>query len=135
MKRLLLILLAVQVGGCGAISQQKTNALLKVSKPADWGVLDRNHESKERAAILQELKDPDSAKFRFNVGRDVYQALSEPVLVWNSSVYVNAKNSFGGYTGERAYVFIYKCPIGQTCELLNYARPNSRYPDELDWVK
>lgn len=48
-----------------------------------------------REHIKEKLKDPSSAKFSGEfVGR-------------NGSVcgYVNAKNSFGGYTGESRYIF------------------------------
>ena len=135
MKIFLLMLLAIQVAGCGVVARQKGDELLKRSQPADWGVLDPNHQTKELLVILKELKDPDSAKFRFKLTRNAYYLDNNPVLAWYSSVFVNAKNSFGGYTGEQKYIFVYQCPINQGCELIGFARPNSRYPHKLDWAK
>lgn len=47
-----------------------------------------------QSAVKARLKDPDSAEF----GQTVYR---EPGIVCG---YVNAKNSFGGYTGEKGFI-------------------------------
>lgn len=47
-----------------------------------------------KKAVIARLKDPDSAKF----GKVVYRP--DGVVCG----YVNAKNSFGGYTGEKAFI-------------------------------
>ena len=134
MRLLLALIFAMLLGGCGVVAQKKQDELLSRSKPQDWGVLDSNHEAAERAAILQTLKDPDSARFRFEKPtRGVSHSLGEPVLAWYSQVYVNAKNSFGGYVGERPYAFAYLCPVNKSCQLINYAIPHDRYPGKLDW--
>ena len=51
-------------------------------------------ESRAKESVLALLKDPDSAKFG-------------TVVVTDSGIvcgYVNAKNSFGGYTGEKPFI-------------------------------
>lgn len=48
-------------------------------------------------AVKLRLKDPDSAEFK---GSAVYRASGAPVVCG----YVNAKNSFGGYTGWEEFI-------------------------------
>lgn len=121
---------------------EKRDELLSKSKPADWGVLDKDDVSKEARKLAQMalvkamLKDPDSAKFGFQEptrGTDIVNG--EAVLVWYASMYVNAKNSFGGYVGDRRYAFQYKCIPNskEQCKMINIGVPDSKYPDQLDW--
>lgn len=57
-----------------------------------------------KAAILAKLKDPDSARFS-DVGRRITpNARGEPTEVVCGRV--NSRNSFGGYTGPSAFVYI-----------------------------
>lgn len=49
-------------------------------------------------AVKYELKDPDSAQFRF----EAYDLFPDQRL---SCGKVNSKNSFGGYTGYQTFVF------------------------------
>lgn len=51
-----------------------------------------------REAVLARLKDPDSAKFGQIVARDSGIVCG----------YVNSKNSFGGYTGDKAFIYFTK---------------------------
>lgn len=51
-----------------------------------------------KEAVLGRLKDPDSAKFGQVVAR-------ESGIVCG---YVNSKNSFGGYTGDKAFIYFTK---------------------------
>lgn len=127
---------AFLLGGCGVVAKKKQDELLSRSTPQDWGVLDSNHQAAERAVILQTLKDPDSARIRFTQPtRGVSHSLGEPVLAWYSMVYVNAKNSFGGYVGEKPYGFAYRCPVNKSCQLINYGIPHHKYSDKVDWQK
>ncbi len=54
-----------------------------------------------KQAVLGRLKDPDSAKFGQVVAR-------ESGIVCG---YVNSKNSFGGYTGDKAFIYFTKKEI------------------------
>lgn len=134
MRLFLALIFVTLLTGCGVVARKKADELLSRSTQQDWGVLDSNHESIERAYILQTLKDPDSARIRFTKPiRDVSHDLGEPVLAWYSWVYVNAKNSFGGYVGERPYAFSYQCPVNKNCRLINYAIPNDEDFDKVKW--
>ena len=135
MRFFIVLIVAMFLEGCGLVAQKKADELLSRSTQADWGVLDSDHEATERAYILQTLKDPYSAMFRFSTPtRGVSHSLGEPVLAWYSLVYVNAKNSFGGYVGERPYGFAYRCPANGKCQLINYGIPHYRDFD-LQWQR
>lgn len=136
MKLILASLLVTLLAGCGAIAQKKEAELLSRSTAEDWGVLDSNYEEAERAFILSMLKDPDSARFKFvKPTRGVSHYFGDPILAWYSTVYVNAKNSFGGYVGERPYGFAYQCRPSKSCKLFNYAIPHPTYPQDLWWQR
>lgn len=62
--------------------------------------------AKARAIILQQLKDRDSAKFEGIVKR--------PEAVCG---FVNAKNSMGGYTGRKMFVYLIKPNRGWILEV------------------
>ena len=105
-------------------------------------MLDKDEISKEARQIAQMalikamLKDPDSAKLSYQEpsrGTDIING--EAVLVWYAYMYVNAKNSFGGYVGDRRYAFEYKCIPNskEQCKMINFGVPNSKYPGDLDW--
>ncbi|HHH0485780.1 TPA: hypothetical protein ACPZO0_002151 [Yersinia enterocolitica] len=76
---------------------------------ADVGVKPSNYKKLIEDAIRNELKDPDSAKFsEFTAPRkEVMVNNRKFVYGYSSCVFVNAKNSYGGYTGKQLYwVFI-----------------------------
>ena len=58
------------------------------------------------------LKDPDSAKYSFEIPPRkswVYDfTLHGNVFGWVVCSGINAKNSFGGYTGEQPFAFLFK---------------------------
>jgi hypothetical protein len=66
----------------------------------------------EKQFVLARLKDPESARFEFAPQkRDAIPkgfASPTPILVWTSTVRVNAKNSFGGYAGFHTYHFAWQ---------------------------
>lgn len=79
----------------------------------DWGVQPNQAEAESKAVSLleQRLKDPYTAHYRWEkiegtatvkdvVTRQAYNG-------WLLVGYVNAKNSYGGYIGEREYKFLF----------------------------
>lgn len=77
---------------------------------ADCGPYPESYQQLAKAAIQQTLKDPDSAKFEFP-GKP-YKGFSyahtdfkneTTVFCWTVAVKVNAKNSYGGYTGSKTW--------------------------------
>jgi hypothetical protein len=57
----------------------------------------------------QYLKDPESAKVQFPLplkkGSYVTDRGVGPYFAWEQDTFINAKNSYGGYTGARPYIF------------------------------
>ncbi|MBK0000287.1 hypothetical protein [Erwinia sp. S38] len=68
------------------------------NKPSDY-------KSIVEEAIREQLKDPDSAKFSSftNPRKEVMVENGSFVYGYSTCLYVNAKNSYGGYTGKELY--------------------------------
>jgi len=74
---------------------------------ADYGSYPSDYKNVIETYMDQELKDPESAR---------YDYLNQPVRAWNNweglkfgyavCVNINAKNSFGGYSGASPYYFL-----------------------------
>jgi len=101
------------LASCGIAYNAKRSQMLKTATEADYGPPPpTNHQDIEMQMIRASLKDPDSAKFEFgSVTRDVIQsgfASPTPILVWRTYVRVNAKNSYGGYTGFQPHHFAWQ---------------------------
>ena len=80
--------------------------------------LPKNWQKIVKEAISAQLKDPYSAKYTFtdkptyygfsNKGqyKGKYRVSQSPLLGYVGSVLVNAKNSYGAYTGDQLWLFI-----------------------------
>ena len=131
---------AVFVCGCGLTFEAKKAELLQTITPEDYGILPVNHQDTEKRYILDSLKDPDSAKFEWGGSRkDIMQKsffdiTAIPVIV--TDVRVNAKNSYGGYTGYNLYEFAWK---GGRLFAVARDKINSMAPDQTyrswDYIK
>jgi hypothetical protein len=96
---------------CGVAYESRKNELLRTAKLEDYGPRPpENHKEMEKEIILSYLKDPYSAQFSSwaeaqpNVMPET-DFSPNPKLVWVTSVQVNAKNSYGGYTGDNTWAF------------------------------
>lgn len=81
-------------------------------------ILPENWENLVKNSIANLLKDPDSAKYKFdgepqlcgfsNKGKypSIYSIGSSPLIGFIGGVLINAKNSFGGYTGDEMWIYI-----------------------------
>jgi hypothetical protein len=104
----------VLVSGCGIAFNAKRNELLKTAKISDYGPPPpANHCDVEKQFLASVLKDPQSAQYQWgdNQVRDIIPedlASPNPILVWVTSAQINAKNSFGGYTGFKPYLFAWR---------------------------
>jgi hypothetical protein len=67
---------------------------------------DRQLMRNAETAMRDRLKDPESARFHDLV---VARFSGAPVVCGH----VNAKNSFGGYSGKKAFVYVSGAPIGE----------------------
>lgn len=113
MKYLFFILSALlMLGGCANEAQRKDieNEAWRKTLPApnaDYGSYPTNYEQLIKTSFANSLKDPDSARYgRFSKPR------KEQIIRNNQAIYgysvcapVNAKNSYGGYTGTHTHWF------------------------------
>lgn len=79
---------------------------------ADYGPAPANAEQQSREWLERVLKDPESARLKFG---PLVKAVTKDGLVyggkthagWVQIVEVNAKNSYGGYTGYKPYYLFF----------------------------
>lgn len=99
--RTALIAVAALVAGCA--SAPTTGEIAGF----DYGPYPSAYQTVIQDYLRQRLKDPDSAQYQWergpSQGWDRYGRLN---VGWRVCLQVNAKNSFGGYTGFRPYYFI-----------------------------
>lgn len=106
-------LIAVSLSGCGTAYRSAAEEFIRTQPASAWGAQPpAGHIEVEKAYILRRLKDPGSANFEVVGLQRVTVAASltnpEVVPVWMSSLRVNAKNSYGGYTGFEVWNFYYR---------------------------
>lgn len=113
MLRTILSLLSVMlfVGSCCVVPKQADLEAAYYGAPPDQDFAERL----AKIAVGVRLKDPDSATYRFDSLYAGYTQSSEvvigdcePIYGYILNTYVNAKNSFGGYTGYKLYVFVFR---------------------------
>lgn len=79
----------------------------------DWGVQPNQAvaEAKAKELLDQRLKDPYTAHYRWEPVEGtttIYDVVSrQDYSGWLLVGYVNSKNSYGGYIGEREYKFLF----------------------------
>lgn len=113
--RFCILLMVTFLAGCGVQYRSDAEDFLRSQPPEAWG----EPPAKAARLLVEEqwlaarLKDPYSAKLGFSeiVERGtVSKTMLDPTVVpiWYSYVTVNAKNSYGGYTGAKTYTFMYQ---------------------------
>ena len=88
-------------------------AFKRPSPTANFDPPPQNYEQAIKNYFEVILKDPDSARYRFSTPVKAY--INEGLLYggkvswlgWLIDVHVNAKNSYGGYTGGSPYMVIF----------------------------
>jgi hypothetical protein len=91
-----------------AMEAAQKQTWLAQAQNEDCGPLPKNWQAQAKAHIARQLKDSDSAKFNFNLRTPIKGYIrwnkgpdgNYPLFCWVAFCGVNAKNSFGGYTGE-----------------------------------
>ncbi|MBD1228651.1 hypothetical protein [Xenorhabdus griffiniae] len=73
---------------------------------AKYDQLPTNYQETLKNIIAYTLKDSDSAKYKFHKPRLAYTPASRNVA-YVVPVDVNAKNSYGGYTGYKTKYYVY----------------------------
>jgi hypothetical protein len=80
---------------------------------AHYGELPSDYQTQAVAYFQDVLKDPDSAKYQFGTPRRAYgnnglvYGGNVAFTGWAVPVAINAKNSFGGYTGFEPFLVIF----------------------------
>lgn len=99
----LTVVLAASLSGCATITPEQATT-------ANFGPLPEDYQAQIKALLNTTLKDPYSAVYNFGTPR---HGVSKEGLIyggkqhygWIVPVGVNARNSFGGYTGEDTRYF------------------------------
>lgn len=97
-----IIMISLLLGACAG-------AFKKPDTTADWGPAPENYEQKIKAYYEVLLKDPDSARYRFSppvkgwVNEGLAYGGGIQWMGWMVNVDINARNSFGGYTGAKPH--------------------------------
>jgi hypothetical protein len=74
---------------------------------ADYGTYPTNYEESIKAYMSHMLKDPYSAQYEFiNRPKPGWHGLGGSNFGYVVCTYINAKNSFGGYTGAKLNYFM-----------------------------
>ena len=100
------ILIPIVLLGCANLSPDQKTELDHLPPPTGY-------QEKTKAIVDPELRDPYTAHYRFTEPRkayftngfDVSKGLGVAGVGYLEIVYVNAKNGFGGYTGEQPMYF------------------------------
>jgi len=98
---LVLFTLVATLSGCAAPLTQEELA------SADYGKYPSDYENIIKSYMDIRLKDPDSARYQFlNTPQTGWNRLGGKKFGYIVCVYINAKNSFGGYVGNRINYFM-----------------------------
>ena len=99
------LLLLFLLADCVSLSPQQKAKLDNLPPPSGY-------KEKIKAILDAELRDPYTAHYRYTEPRKAYFTngfdISKPGVAgvgYAETVYVNAKNGFGGYTGEQPMFF------------------------------
>jgi hypothetical protein len=76
---------------------------------AEYGPYPAQYQAKIATYLQTTLKDPESARISTPFApKKTFAGLNKPVYGWGTCMGVNAKNSFGGYTGTKIYFFLFR---------------------------
>jgi len=83
---------------------------VKVAKIQDYGEYPENYKEVIKLYYKARLKDPESARYEWPEkpfkGFYIKGGFTEPIYGYICPVGINAKNSFGGYTGMDMQIFV-----------------------------
>lgn len=97
------VLFSTLVAGCASFTPEELASL-------DYGPYPDNYKDIVQRYIDAKLKDPASAvvEYRADPGK-IWQKgsiISSKEYGWGVCLWINAKNSYGGYVGRRPYAFL-----------------------------
>lgn len=104
-----LIIVFTTLTSCGLVATKNEEAFMASTPESAWGDTPTGYETPISQHIKKTLLDPESARFKFgkpsrtSAPIDYMREKNRPV--WIVTVYVNAKNRFGGYVGDKARMY------------------------------
>jgi len=105
---------AFSLAACGVAYQQERSEILRSARTETFGPPPpADYRDTGEAFIKRLLKDPESARFEW-IGEPRHEAIQPAFAsphatpVWVTPVRVNARNSFGGYTGFEPFALAWK---------------------------
>lgn len=103
MRLFLLAILTISLSACATFTPDELANL-------DYGAYPENYKQIISSYFARNLKDPSSAIVEYRGGpTKIWQQgsiISAKAYGWGVCLSVNAKNSFGGYVGNRPYAFL-----------------------------
>jgi hypothetical protein len=105
LKFFLLSIILVMLSSCGVVMTKNEDNFMATTPESAWGETPTGYEEPIKNHIRSTLLDPESARFKFgspfrsSSPIDYMREQNKPV--WIIPVFVNAKNSFGGYVGDK----------------------------------
>jgi len=109
--RVFLVLFVMLIGAVG-LTGCATAPTAEMLNAADYGIMPTTTFAKDSAStwIKMRLKDPDSAQITYgDIDRGWFREGfgGKTRYAWRLPTSVNAKNSFGGYTGAKPWMFYF----------------------------
>jgi hypothetical protein len=107
MRIIALAMAIAALAGCATIGKEHKVAETVDTVNADYGPRPANHEEVIKNWANENLKDPESALYgKISKPRKEFLVRDlKPYFGWSVCADINAKNSFGGYTGSKTFWF------------------------------
>tara|TARA_R110002096_G_scaffold435548_1_gene661346 strand:- start:38 stop:376 length:339 start_codon:yes stop_codon:yes gene_type:complete len=109
MKHIKVIFFVISMTALAGCVTTQTMADRSITQAANYGEYPDDYEQIIKSIMMNKLKDPESAQYQFKGPIKAYLR-SAPIAGGNPTVYgymvyfkLNAKNSYGGYTGFKEY--------------------------------
>lgn len=108
MKQIFLIAIVTLLSACATLSPENPMAETVDTKNANYGPYPSNYEALIKAWGEENLKDPESARYgKISKPRKEFMFKeSKPFFGYSICAGINAKNSYGGYTGSQPHWFL-----------------------------
>lgn len=128
---LIMLSLVISISACASVaetnSSERYSPTAQELETADYGAPPENYKKTIEAYMQRRLKDPESAKYRFTKppikSHISASSLEDTVFHYTvTGVFINAKNSYGGYTGENEYFFHIRNGVVTECRNLTKIR-------------
>jgi hypothetical protein len=117
-----LIMVLLTLTSCGVIATQNEEQFMATTPVSAWGEIPSGYEAAIMKNIKETLLDPESARFKFSKPSRTSASndyLNEKnVAVWIVTVYVNAKNRFGGYAGNKERMYYLQWRVDGTLKII-----------------